>query len=115
MTGWWRSHSVRVQLTLWYVAAVIVVLGVYISVVYAFVGRNASQNLDQQLRLVAADQHRVGHDSRAVLQHDAALAPDRQDRADEVLVRPHPSGDAVHHDAEAAFAHRGCSEAQGLR
>ncbi len=27
MTRWWRSHSVRVQLTLWYAAAMIVVLG----------------------------------------------------------------------------------------
>jgi heavy metal sensor kinase len=47
---WWRSHSVRVRLTLWYVAAMVVVLGVYVAAVYAFVGRNASEALDRQLR-----------------------------------------------------------------
>ena len=50
MTRWWRSHTVRVRLTLWYVAAMILVLGAYISVVFAFVSRNNLQNLDQQLR-----------------------------------------------------------------
>jgi signal transduction histidine kinase len=48
--GGWRSHTVRVRLTLWYVAAMVLVLGVYIAVVYSFVSRNASQSLDQQLR-----------------------------------------------------------------
>lgn len=55
---WWQSHSVRVRLTLWYVGAMVVVLGVYIFAVYAFVSRNASEALNQQLRqdfaLVAA-------------------------------------------------------------
>jgi len=46
----WRSHTVRVRLTLWYVAAMILVLGAYVFVVYAFVSRNNLQNLDQQLR-----------------------------------------------------------------
>jgi len=41
---------VRVRLTLWYVAAMILVLGAYVFVVYAFVSRNNTQNLDQQLR-----------------------------------------------------------------
>lgn len=50
MRRWWRSHSVRVRLTLWYVATMIVVLGVYAAAVLAFVGRSASQSLDQQLR-----------------------------------------------------------------
>jgi heavy metal sensor kinase len=44
------SHTVRVRLTLWYVVAMVLVLGVYIAVVYAFVSRNASQNLNQELR-----------------------------------------------------------------
>jgi len=35
---------------LWYVAAMILVLGAYVFVVYAFVSRNSLQNLDQQLR-----------------------------------------------------------------
>lgn len=47
---WWRSHGVRLRLTLWYVAAMIVVLGVYASAVYAIVSRTVSDALDQQLR-----------------------------------------------------------------
>jgi heavy metal sensor kinase len=47
---WWRSHSVRVRLTLWYIAAMLVVLAVYAAVVFAFVRRNLSAALDQQLR-----------------------------------------------------------------
>ena len=49
-TRWWQSHSVRVRLTLWCVGAMVVVLGVYVAAVYAFVGRNASEALDRQLR-----------------------------------------------------------------
>jgi hypothetical protein len=59
----------------------------------------------RQLLGVAADEDRVRHDPRAVLQHGAALGADRQDRAHEMLVRPHPSGDAVHDDAETLLAH----------
>jgi len=47
---WWRSHSVRVRLTIWYVGAMIVVLGVYVAAAYAFVSRYASDKLDEQLR-----------------------------------------------------------------
>src|SRR5688572_14353385 len=50
MTGWWRSHSVRVRLTVWYVGAMVVVLGVYAFAVYAFVSRSVSDALDAQLR-----------------------------------------------------------------
>ncbi|HXD17035.1 MAG TPA: ATP-binding protein [Vicinamibacterales bacterium] len=50
MRGWWRSHSVRLQLTLWYVAAMTLVLGVYAGAILAYVSRSASQVLDQQLR-----------------------------------------------------------------
>ena len=50
MTRWWRSHSVRVRLTLWYVATMVVVLAVYAGAVLAFVNRSASDALDQQLR-----------------------------------------------------------------
>lgn len=48
--GWWRSHSVRMRLTIWYVAAMSIVLGVYIVAVLAFVSRNLSDATDQQLR-----------------------------------------------------------------
>ena len=47
---WWRAHSVRVRLTLWYIAAMLVVLAVYAAVVFTFVRRNLSAALDQQLR-----------------------------------------------------------------
>jgi heavy metal sensor kinase len=47
---WWRSHSVRMRLTVWYVAAMMVVLGVYVFGVYTFVSRNVSDSLDERLR-----------------------------------------------------------------
>ena len=50
MTGWWRSHSVRMRLTVWYVGAMVAVLGVYAFAVYAFVARSVSDSLDEQLR-----------------------------------------------------------------
>src|SRR5260221_2168161 len=57
-----------------------------------------------QLGRVAAHQDRVGHQARAVLERHAALAPDREDRADQVLVHSHASGDPMHDDADASFA-----------
>jgi heavy metal sensor kinase len=50
VTRWWRSHSLRVRLTLWYVGAMVVVLGVYAALVFAIVRRNASDALDSRLR-----------------------------------------------------------------
>lgn len=50
MKRWWRSHSVRVRLTLWYVATMIIVLGVYAAVIFLFVSRGASDSLEGQLR-----------------------------------------------------------------
>jgi heavy metal sensor kinase len=50
MTRWWRSHSLRVQLTLWYVCAMVVVLAVYAAAVYTFVSRSVSNLFDQRLR-----------------------------------------------------------------
>jgi len=47
---WWRSHSVRVQLTLWYVAAMIIVLAVYAAAILVYVNRSAAAALNQQLR-----------------------------------------------------------------
>ena len=61
MTRWWRSHSVRVRLTLWYIATMVLVLGVYAFAVAAFVGRTASEALDQQIRRGrAAESPRLG-------------------------------------------------------
>ena len=50
MIRWWRSHTLRVRLTLWYVAAMVVVLGVYVVAVYAFLQRDMLGALDEQLR-----------------------------------------------------------------
>jgi heavy metal sensor kinase len=72
----WRSHTVRVRLTLWYVAAMMLVLAVYISVVFVFVTRNASQTLDQQLRRDfqwAAATVDVGPDGRVIWQAEPLL------------------------------------------
>ena len=48
--AWWRSHTVRLRLTLWYAAVMIVVLAVYAVGVYTFVSRSVSQSLDERLR-----------------------------------------------------------------
>lgn len=50
MNTWWRAHNLRVRLTIWHVAVVVVVLAAYVLVVYAFVSRNASESLDRRLR-----------------------------------------------------------------
>jgi heavy metal sensor kinase len=47
---WWHSHSVRMRLAIWYVAAMVVVLAVYAAAIYSFVSRSASESLDQRLR-----------------------------------------------------------------
>jgi len=47
---WWHSHNVRLRLTVWYVAAMIVVLAVYAGAIYTFVSRSVSESLDQRLR-----------------------------------------------------------------
>jgi hypothetical protein len=59
----------------------------------------------RELRLVAADQDRIGHDGVAVAQRHAALGADRHDRADQMLVHAHAAGDAVHDDAETLLRH----------
>jgi heavy metal sensor kinase len=50
MTGWWRSHSVRMRLTLLHAAALLVVLVVYVVAIYLVVSRRASEALDAQIR-----------------------------------------------------------------
>ena len=50
MNRWWRAHSLRRTLTLWYVAVMVVVLAVYAFVVLAFVRQAASDALDARLR-----------------------------------------------------------------
>jgi heavy metal sensor kinase len=67
MTGWWRSHGLRMRLTRRYIGAMLVVLAVYASVIYGFVSRSVSQALDQQLHadsaLAAATVDRTGDGS----------------------------------------------------
>jgi heavy metal sensor kinase len=48
--SWWRSHSVRLSLTFWNVAAMIVVIAVYAAGVFAFVSDYASRALDNDIR-----------------------------------------------------------------
>lgn len=50
MTRWWRSHSLRVRLTLWYVGTMVAVLALYVAVVYSFLRQNMIDTLDEQLR-----------------------------------------------------------------
>src|SRR5262245_21993515 len=59
----------------------------------------------RQLCLIAADQDRVGHHQVAVLERDAALRADGENRADQMLVHAHAAGDAVHDDAEPVLRH----------
>ena len=47
---WWRSHGVRLRLTFWYVAAMMLVLGLYVFGVYTLVSRSALSSLDERLR-----------------------------------------------------------------
>lgn len=46
----WGPHTLRVRLTLWYMAVMVAVLGLYVSVVLALVARNLSGALDARLR-----------------------------------------------------------------
>jgi heavy metal sensor kinase len=77
---WWRSHSVRMRLTLWYVGAMVVVLAVYVAVVTAFVSRSLSQSLDQRLRgdfyWAAATVDETPQGTIAGMQEDATLLED---------------------------------------
>ena len=59
----------------------------------------------RELGFVAADQDRVGHHRVAVLERDAALGADGDDRADQMLVHAHAAGHAVHDDAETLLRH----------
>jgi heavy metal sensor kinase len=47
---WWRSHNLRMRLTLWHGAVMVIVLAVYMSVIYTVVSRSASQALNQQIQ-----------------------------------------------------------------
>ena len=59
----------------------------------------------RELGFAAADEDGFRPDDFRVVDFDAALLPDREDRADVVLVGAHASGDAVHDDADFMFFH----------
>jgi len=50
VSSWWRSHSLRMRLTLWHVAAMVIVLAVYMTAIYVVVANGASRALDEQIR-----------------------------------------------------------------
>ena len=50
MSWRWGPHTLRARLTFWYMAVMVAVLGVYVSVVLALVARNLSGALDARLR-----------------------------------------------------------------
>jgi hypothetical protein len=54
---------------------------------------------------VAADQDRVGHSPVTIGERYPTLVADRHDGTDQVLVVPHPSGNAVHDDANPPTRH----------
>lgn len=50
MSAWWRTNSLRASLTAWYVTAMVIVLGLYATLVFAIVSRNLSSHLDDLVR-----------------------------------------------------------------
>ena len=50
MSGRWRPRTLRVRLTAWHVAVMVVVLAIYVAAVLLIVTRNASRALDARLR-----------------------------------------------------------------
>jgi heavy metal sensor kinase len=76
---WWRSHSVRVRLTLFYLMAMILVLGVYDGAVFVFISRGLSETLNTQLRQdffwVVASIYQ-NNDSTFALDEPEPLVPD---------------------------------------
>src|SRR5262249_44096115 len=59
----------------------------------------------RELAGVAAEQDRIRHDAVAAGEQHPALVADRDNRADQVLVQPHPAGDPIHDQAEALDGH----------
>ena len=66
-----------------------------------------SMFLRQRLKLflIAAGQNGIRHQDRAILQSHPALLANREDRAHEVLIGSHASGDAVHDNSYRFSAH----------
>src|SRR5215471_14142411 len=58
-----------------------------------------------ELRTVAAHQNRIGHYSTAVGQRDPSLRANRANGANQMLIRPHATSDAVHDDPESDRIH----------
>ena len=58
-----------------------------------------------ELGLIAAHEHRHGHDIRAVAHFEAALFDDGEQGTDVVLIGAHPACDAVQDDADLVGFH----------
>ena len=54
----------------------------------------------RQFRLVASDENRHRHDRFSIAHLHSALPPNRENRAKVMLIRPHPTRDAVEDDAD---------------
>ena len=67
-----------------------------------------------ELVLAAPDEQRLGPDRVAPRHLQPALRADREDRADQVLVEPHPARDPVHDDPDDALL-RHCFSSRGKR
>src|SRR5579862_807973 len=54
---------------------------------------------------IAADQRGLRPELRSVRQRNPTLLADCQDRSNQVLIRAHAPGDAVHDDSDGSFGH----------
>ena len=68
-------------------------------------GRACAGTEFTQLAFASANEDGVGHDDFIRSDAEATLLDDRINRADEVLVCAHASGDAVHDDSNAVCFH----------
>ncbi len=62
----------------------------------------------ERLKLVrvAPNKYWIGHKRIAVGKGNAALVTNRDDRANEMLIHAHPSGHAIHYDADPSCCHK---------
>ena len=58
-----------------------------------------------ELFFVPAHENRVRHEDAAIVEREAALGANGEDRSDEMLIEPHASSDAVHDDSGLALPH----------
>ena len=59
----------------------------------------------RELSFIAPDEDRIRHHPIAVLERHAALRPNGDNGANEMLIHAHAAGDAVHDDAKTLLRH----------